>query len=213
MTEAQMDTVHPVKVAVVYHSGYGNTAKQASAVAMGAKEVPGVDVMLISVDQIEEHWQDLDDAAAIIFGSPTYFGGLSADFKAFMEATSSFWKNDLPWRNKLAGGFTNSMHMSGDKLNTLLTMAIFAMQHGMQWVGLDIYAGWGLTNSSPDDLNRLGSWLGAMAQSNGDSDAGPSPSDLKTAAYLGSRIAQLAKQWVAGREAATVSGRQEEIKQ
>lgn len=187
-----------VKVAVVYHSGYGNTAKQAQAVWEGIQQVEGVMALLISVDTIDNHWQDLEEADAIIFGTPTYMGGVSAAFKAFMDASSKVWAK-MGWRNKLAGGFTNSAKKSGDKLNTLMSLSIFAAQHGMQWVGLDIDGGWSTSKGSPEDLNRLGSWLGAMAQSNGDTDEGPSASDLRTAAYLGKRVATLAKQWVAGR--------------
>lgn len=189
-----------VKVAVVYHSGFGNTAKQAHAVARGAEEIEGVTVLLISVTDIEQHWEDVEAADALIFGTPTYFGGPSAAFKTFMEATSKIWVDNLRWKNKIAGGFTNSGNMSGDKLNTLMALAIFAAQHGMQWAGLDIDGGWNSSSGTPDDLNRLGSWLGAMAQSDNDTGVGPSNSDLATAAYLGKRIALLAKQWVAGRE-------------
>ena len=188
-----------VKVAVVYHSGYGNTAKQAQAVWEGVQQVEGVTGLLISVEVVDQYWQDLEEADAIIFGTPTYMGGVSAEFKAFMEATSPKVWTKFAWRNKLASGFTNSAKKSGDKLNTLMSLSIFAAQHGMQWVGLDIDGGWATSKGSSEDFNRLGSWLGAMAQSNGDTDEGPSASDLRTAAYLGKRVATLAKQWVAGR--------------
>lgn len=193
----------PVKVAVVYHSGYGNTAKQAQAVARGIEEIPGVTALLIPVDTVDAHWADLDAADAMIFGTPTYMGSPSAAFKGFMEATSKVWADNQRWKNKLAGGFTNSANMNGDKLNTLISLSLFAAQHGMQWAGLDIFAGWNTTKGSADDLNRLGSWLGAMAQSNSDSFDGPSDSDLWTAAYLGKRIATLARQWVIARDLTT----------
>jgi NAD(P)H dehydrogenase (quinone) len=189
-----------IQVAVIYHSGYGSTAKQAMAVAAGTQEIPGVSTMLIPVEEVHEHWIELDDVDAMIFGTPTYMGGPSAAFKAFMESTSKVWADNLRWKNKIAGGFTNSGNMSGDKLNTLISLSIFAAQHGMQWVGLDMHGGWNSSKGSAEDLNRLGSWLGAMAQSDGDTHLGPSDSDLKTAAYLGKRVASLAKLWVAGRQ-------------
>jgi len=198
---SQFQVLDEVKVVVVYHSGYGNTAKQAQVVAAGAQEVPGVTALLISVDEVNDHWQDLNEADALIFGTPTYMGGPSAAFKGFMDDTVKVWSDNLGWKNKIAGGFTNSGNMNGDKLNTLISLSIFAAQHGMQWVGLDLYGGWNTTTGSADDLNRLGSWLGAMAQSHKDTDDGPSASDLKTAAHLGKRVALLAKQWVAGRQA------------
>lgn len=190
-----------VRVAIVYHSGYGHTARQAQAVADGARSVAGAQVQLIQVEEVEGHWADLDAADAIIFGAPTYFGSASAAFKAFAEASVAVWADNLRWRDKLAAGFTNSKTMSGDKLNTLLSFVILAAQHGMPWVGLDLYPGWHTTGSSPDELNRLGSWVGAMAQSNSDASAeeAPSASDLRTAARLGRRVALAAQRWLRGR--------------
>lgn len=98
------------------------------------------------------------------------------------------WR-ELKWRNKIAAGFTNSGAQSGDKLNTLISMALFAAQHAMIWVGLDLFAGNSSSKGSTNDPNRLGSWLGATAQSNmdGGPEAAPPESDLKTAVHLGRR--------------------------
>jgi NAD(P)H dehydrogenase (quinone) len=196
-----------VRVAIVYHSGYGHTERQARAVAEGVRSVAGASAQLISVDQAELHWADLDVADAIIFGAPTYFGAASAAFKRFAEASVTVWADGLRWRDKLAAGFTNSKTMSGDKLNTLLSFVILASQHGMQWVGLDLYPGWHTTGSSPEELNRLGSWVGAMAQSNSDAspEEAPSASDLRTAAHLGRRVGLLAQRWASGRAEETVA--------
>lgn len=71
------------------------------------------------------------------FGSPTYNGSISAKLKQFFEdANKPAWA-ELKWRNKIAAGFTNSGAHSGDKLNMLMSMALFAAQHAMVWVGLD----------------------------------------------------------------------------
>jgi multimeric flavodoxin WrbA len=100
--------------------------------------------------------------------------------------------------DKLGAGFTNSASQNGDKLNTLTDLAIFGAQHGMIWVGLDLMPGNNNSKGSVDDLNRLGSSLGAMAQSNADQgpEAGPIGSDLKTAEHLGKRVATLAARFV-----------------
>lgn len=98
------------------------------------------------------------------------------------------------WRNKIAAGFTNSGAMHGDKLNSLVTMALFAAQHGMIWVGLDIFPG-----KSPQEKNRVGGWLGAMAQSDDASpDITPIESDIDTAAHLGERVAHVTSQFKPG---------------
>jgi multimeric flavodoxin WrbA len=181
-----------MKVAVVYHSGYGHTAEQAKAVARGAESVENTTVKLIALGDAETPWAELESADAIIFGSPTYMGSVSAPFKKFQDESSKPWY-ERKWKDKIAAGFTNSASQNGDKLNTLQTLAIFAAQHGMIWVGLDLLPGNNNSKGSVEDLNRLGSFLGAMAQSNADQgpEHGPIASDLKTAEYLGKRVATL----------------------
>lgn len=188
-----------VKVAVVYHSGYGHTKVQAESVLKGAATVVGAEAALIAVESYEEQWDALDDADAIVFGAPTYMAGASAPFKAFLDATSSRWAEQR-WKDKLAAGFTNSAGHNGDKLNTLQQFSLFAMQHGMIWVGLGLLPGNHTSKGSADDLNRLAGFLGAMAQSNADqpADATPGDADRRTAEHLGARVAQAALRWRQG---------------
>lgn len=193
-------TIH---VAIAYHSGFGHTARQAEAVARGAASVSGVEAELHSVAELsDELWAALDRADAIIFGAPTYMGSPSAVFKAFAEGTSKIFADNMRWKDKIAAGFTNSQTINGDKLNTLVDFVILAAQHGMHWVNLGLYAGWDSSTGSIEDRNRLGSWLGAMAQSNVDAspEIAPPMSDLETAEALGHRVAQVTQQWIRGRE-------------
>ncbi len=192
-----------IRVAIAYHSGFGHTAKQAEAVARGAASVPGVHAELHNVAELtDDLWAALDRADAIIFGSPTYMGSPSAAFKAFAEGTSKVWADQLRWKDKIAAGFTNSQNIHGDKLNSLIDFVILAAQHGMHWVSLGLYPGWNTSVGSSEDLNRLGSFLGAMAQSNGDAgpEIAPPKSDLETAEALGRRVALVTQQWVRGRK-------------
>jgi NAD(P)H dehydrogenase (quinone) len=192
-----------IRVAVAYHSGYGHTGKQAEAVARGAAGVPGTAVDLLSVAELsDELWATLERADAIIFGAPTYMGGPSGVFKVFADASAKVWFEDR-WQDKVAAGFTTSGHMSGDKLNTLVYFATLAAQHGMHWVNLGMKGGWDTSKGNAEDLNRLGSWLGAMAQANKDQGAEivPPPSDLLTAEALGRRVATVTRQIVSGRRA------------
>ncbi len=185
---------------MVYHSGYGHTAKQAAAVAEGCGRESDVEVVSLAVDQLEdaesEAWAELDSADAIIFGCPTYMASPSAGMKAFMESTSGRWL-EQKWADKLAAGFTNSGSQNGDKQNTLVDIATFAAQHGMVWVNLNLLPGNNNSKGSVDDLNRLGSALGAMAQSNIDqgADVVPPQADLETASSLGHRVARCSKRW------------------
>jgi len=182
------------KVAVLYHSGFGHTEVQAKHVAKGAGEVEGVTAVLVKAEDATENLDILADADAIIFGSPTYMGSVSAAFKTFMDASSKVWFVQ-GWKDKVSAGFTNSHSLSGDKLNTLMQLAVFAAQHGMIWVSQ------GEPNGSPDGkpgdptaINRIGSTLGAMAQSENDSpEVTPPSGDLVTAELLGERVAKITK--------------------
>lgn len=127
-----------MSISIVYDSGYGHTKKQAEATAEGVRSVAGVEVRLVAVADGPVDWEALAASDAIIFGSPTYNGTISARFKQFMEdSTRTAWFPQA-WRNKIAAGFTNSGSMHGDKLNSLVTLTLFAAQHGMAWSG----SGW-----------------------------------------------------------------------
>jgi NAD(P)H dehydrogenase (quinone) len=178
-------------VSVVYHSGYGHTKVIAEAVVRGAAAVSGTRVDLVAVEDVEQHWGTLEASDAIIFGSPTYMGSVSGPFKMFMDVSSKVWF-EQKWKDKLAAGFTNSMGLSGDKLNTLQTLAIFAAQQGMLWVGLGEMV-------DPNGVNRLSSYLGAMTQAgNVPPDQEPGAADQATGEALGRRVAKAAERWRKG---------------
>lgn len=187
------------KVVVVYHSGYGHTSVIADAVMRGASAT-GADVHGVKVGQdggvSDDDWAMLDAADAIIFGAPTYMGSVSGPFKMFMDATSKAWFTQK-WKDKLAGGFTNSLSMSGDKLNSLFQLAILAAQHGMIWVS-QAEPNKSSPSGNPEAVNRIGSYLGVMAQSdNVAPDQSPMQGDIQTAELYGQRIANAAKRWTA----------------
>ncbi len=135
----------------------------------------------------EEVLRQLDDSDAIIFGSPTYMGSVSAQLKAFMDATSPRYLQ-RKWVDKLGAAFTVSGSPSGDKLNTLVTCAMFAMQHGMVWVGVA---------ESPvtgEGFNRLGIFFGAAGCALFEPPSEmPSTEDKLTGEMLGLRVARLAR--------------------
>lgn len=179
-------------VVVVFHSGYCHTAKQANAVFEGIKLVEDIEAKLVSISDIEKHWDDLNNASAIIFGAPTYMGSLSSDFKKFMDSTSKLWFTEA-WKDKIAAGFTNSGSLNGDKTFALLELFTFSAQHGMIWASLGLLPS-STSKAQRNDLNRLGSFTGAMAQSDVDtsSEVSPPEGDLATARHLGKRVAEIA---------------------
>jgi NAD(P)H dehydrogenase (quinone) len=188
-------------LAVAYYSGFGHTAVLADAVAAGAREA-GAHVHVIPVGRMtDEDWDILDAADGIVFGSATYMGNVSAGFQTFAEQTGRRCL-DGGWRDKVAAGFTNSGAKSGDKVNTLVSLAIFAAQHHMHWVSLGLGAGWNSASGSENDLNRLGFWLGAGAQTDVDANSDQvHPSDVQTCHHLGRRIAVVTRQLTVGRSA------------
>jgi multimeric flavodoxin WrbA len=182
-------------VAIVYHSGYGHTQALAEAVAAGAQAVPGIKTSLVPTTEAEVREAELDGADAIVFGSPTYMGGISADFAKFKDWTSKKWQARA-WQDKLAAGFTVSASWGGDKQNTLYQLLTLAQQQGMVWVGLGMAPGNNHSKGSIEDLNRTGASLGLMAQANADQgNEGIGASEFQTARSLGKRVAEAAVRW------------------
>ncbi len=192
-------SIHHPSLAVAYQSGFGHTAVLADAVARGAREAGG-SVTLIAVDAVTDaDWDVLDSADGIVFGTATYMGNVSAAFQAFAERTGRRCMNGT-WRDKTAAGFTNSGAKSGDKMHALMSLAVFAAQHHMHWVSLGLGAGWNSSTGSENDLNRLGFWLGAGAQTDVDANADEvHPADIRTCEHLGRRVASVTRQLLAGR--------------
>ena len=175
-------------IIVVYHSGYGHTTKQAEAVAKGA----GADLIAIDPngDITEEDWDKLDAAKAIIFGSPTYMGTVSWQFKKFADASSKRWFTQA-WKNKIFAGFTNSATMNGDKGSTIQYFVTLAMQHSGIWVGTGLMPA-NNKAAKHGDVNFVGGFTGALMTTPSDAGADEvNAGDLETARLLGVRVAEL----------------------
>lgn len=181
-------------ISIIYHSGSGHTSQMAKAVAKGAASIEEIKVNLLAIEGnqiVDGRWQNevvmeqLNSSDAIIFGSPTYMGSVSAQFKAFIDATSAVYFN-RKWQDKLAAGFTVSGSPSGDKMNALMTMFVLAAQQGMIWIGL------GDTPGNENGINRLGGYIGAMGQAMQESvDIAPNQEDKLTGEALGRRVAEM----------------------
>jgi NAD(P)H dehydrogenase (quinone) len=171
------------QIAVLFHSGYGHTQRVAQYVAEGA----GAELIAIDADGniSDADWATLDAADAIVFGSPTYMGMASWQFKKIADASSKRWFSSA-WKDKIAAGFTISASPSGDKLSTIQYFITLSMQHGMVWVGQP--------SMNDGTINRIGSNSGLMAQVGPTSPAADIPEgDLDTARQYGQRVAQVAK--------------------
>ena len=178
-----------MSIVIVYHSGYGHTKKVAEAVAAGS----GGALMAIDADGNlpEGGWEQLLAARAIVFGSPTYMGGPSWQFKKFADASSKPWFTQA-WRNKLAAGFTNSATMNGDKFSTLQYMFTLSQQHGMLWAGMGMMPA-NAKASTRDSLNNVAGFGGLMTATPSDASTDEMvPGDLATAKAYGQRVAAIA---------------------
>ena len=177
-------------IVIVYHSGYGHTKKIAEAVAAGS----GGTLLAIDAEGNlpEGGWDQLAAAKAIVFGSPTYMGSVSWQFKKFADTSSKPWFSQV-WKNKLAAGFTNSATLNGDKLSTLHYLFTLSQQHSMLWVGTGLMPA-NSKAATRADINNVGSFSGLMTVS--PSDASPDemiPGDIATAKKFGERIVEALK--------------------
>jgi NAD(P)H dehydrogenase (quinone) len=174
------------KIVIVYHSGYGHTKKVAEAVAEGS----GGTLLAIDAEGNlpEGGWEQLAAATTIVFGSPTYMGSVSWQFKKFADASSRPWFGQA-WKDKLAAGFTNSASMNGDKLSTLHYLFTLSQQHSMFWVGTGMMP----SNSKAatrNDVNYVASFAGLMTSTPSDASTDEMvPGDIATAQKFGERIA------------------------
>jgi multimeric flavodoxin WrbA len=191
-----------VKIAIVYFSRFGHTKLQAEAVRDGAASHPGAEVLLLDAAEATKRIDELDSYDAIVFGTATYMGNIAAGMKSFLEATVTKWGNGK-WKDKIAGGFTNSSNFSGDKFNTLVGLFTTAMQLGMIWVGVGDIVGANepdaestINGPSPACINRNSASIGPMASSFGvKTPAAPPSGDIETARSYGLRIAQIASRF------------------
>jgi len=176
------------RIVIPYFSGSGHTRRLAEALASGAGPA-----RLIEIASMQDaDWAALDKAEAIIFATPTYMGSAAARYDLFLEEAASRWPEQL-WADKIAAGMTVATYPSGDKLSTLMRLAVYAAQMGMIWVG-QAEIGAPVDPAKPG-INASGSWLGLMATSSRDKGQMIEADDLETARRFGARIARAARRW------------------
>ena len=178
------------KIAVVFHSGYGHTRRVAEYVAAGA----GAELLAIDAEGnlTDADWAKLGAADAIIFGTPTYMGGPSWQFKKFADASSKAWFTRA-WQDKVFGAFTNSASFNGDKGATMIGLQTLASQHGGIWVSLGMLPS-NTKAAARTDLNNMGGSVGLLVQSPSDAGVDEIPQgDLDTAKAYGARVAEVSR--------------------
>lgn len=157
-----------MKIAIVYHSETGNTAKIGGFIAEGAKRVTEADVKTMSLDALDADF--INEASVVLFGCPTYAVSMSWQMKKFLDTTS------LDLAGKLGGVFATANYVGGGSEIAELTMIAALLLRGMLVYSAGFTCGNPLTH------------LGAVAIQSGD-DA-----QRERAKIFGERMAQKAKE-------------------
>lgn len=199
-----------MKIKVVFYSMFGHIYKLAEAVAEGAREVEGAEVELLQVaelvpdDVLEKSGakkareafdriptakpSDLEDADAIIFGTPTRFGNMCAQMRSFLDQTGELWaKGRLI--GKVGSVFSSTGTQHGGQETTLTSFHITLLHHGMVIVGLP----YSETRQMTLDEVTGGSPYGATTIAGTDGSRMPSENELAMARFQGRHVADIAR--------------------
>lgn len=168
-------------VIIVYYSVNDNIHELAQYIKNGIRS-RNMSVSLMNIEHLNMY--ELSNADTIVFGCHTMMGGISGQYKLFMDLTNGHWHNQN-WKNKLAAGFTTGPFNS-EKMATLQTMAGFAAQHSMLWISQGHLAE-NEGRASSEIINRQGSYLGLICETN--ASINNQSNDNQTAYFFGIRIA------------------------
>jgi NAD(P)H dehydrogenase (quinone) len=113
------------KILIIYSSRSGNTEKMARSVAQGVKKAE-VDVETKKVDEVDV--DDLFAVEGVILGSPTYFGVMAADMKAFVDKSIKCFGK---LQGKVGGAFATSGGIGGGNETTIMSLLEALLIHGM----------------------------------------------------------------------------------
>lgn len=192
------------KVLVLYYSTYGHVETMAASIAEGARSVEGVEVTVkrvpetLSADVVQKMGGKLDHSApeasaaelgdydAIIFGTPTRFGNMAGQMRAFLDQTGGLWmKGALIGK---VGSVFVSTGTGGGNESTIISFATTLIHHGMVFVGLPY--------SCPEltDVSEVkgGSPWGAGTIAGADGSRQPSAKELAQARFQGQHVAGIA---------------------
>jgi NAD(P)H dehydrogenase (quinone) len=203
-----------MKTLVLFYSTYGHIWKLAEAIAEGAREVEGNEVVIKRVpetlpqsilDQIGatdaqkafSHLpvatpDELTEYDAILFGTPTRYGNLCGQMQAYMDSTGGLWaKGALV--GKVGGAFVSTATQHGGQETTLRAFHTELLHHGFVIVGLP-YAWQG--QMGHEDVTG-GTPYGASTVTGGQGERMPSANELEGARFQGKHTSEIAKKLAA----------------
>ncbi|HUN62892.1 MAG TPA: NAD(P)H:quinone oxidoreductase [Candidatus Sulfotelmatobacter sp.] len=198
-----------IKVQVVFYSMYGHVYRMAEAVVEGAKQVPGAEVSLYQVaelvpdDVLEKYGakgakaafakvpvakpEQLADADAILFGTPTRFGNMAAQMRFFLDQTAPLWRKGA-LVGKVGSVFASTGTQHGGQETTITSFHTTLLHQGMIIVGVP-YTEPGLTYMG--EISG-GTPYGATTMAAADGSRQPTENELKIARYQGKHVAEIA---------------------
>lgn len=194
------------KVLVLYYSSYGHIETMAQSIAAGAKEIEGAEVTIkrvpetVEADVARQSGIKLDQAApiaqpgeladydAIIFGTPTRFGNMTAQMRSFLDQTGGLWANGA-LIGKVGSVFVSTATQHGGQETTITSFHTSLLHHGMVVVGLPYSA----QGQMRIDEMTGGSPYGATTIAGGDGSRQPSDNELELARFQGNHVAAIAK--------------------
>lgn len=198
-----------MKVLVVYYSTYGHVHKMAEAIAEGVRQVDGAEAVLrrvpetLPADVLEKMGaneaqkafshvpictvEELAEADAVIFGTPTRFGNMCGQMRQFLDATGQLWTQGK-LVGKVGSVFTSTGTQHGGQESTILSFHISLLHHGFVIVGLP-YAFQGQMRN--DEITG-GSPYGASTIAGTSGERLPSENELDGARFQGRHVATIA---------------------
>jgi NAD(P)H dehydrogenase (quinone) len=205
------------KVQIVFYSMYGHTYRLAEAVAEGVREVPDTEVALFQVpelvpeDVLEKSGakaaraafahipfatpEQLAEADALIFGTPTRFGNMAAQMRNFLDQTGPLWMQGA-LIGKVGSVFTSTASQHGGQETTLTSFHVTLLHHGMIVVGVP-YSEPAMTTM--EEISG-GTPYGASTITGSDGARMPSPGELAIARFQGRHVATVTRCLKRGRE-------------
>jgi NAD(P)H dehydrogenase (quinone) len=205
----------PTKLQVIFYSSYGHVYRMAEAIVEGAREVADTEVTLWQVpeltpDEVLEKSgakaarakfaqvpvatvEQLGEADAIIFGTPTRFGNMCAQMRNFLDQTGGLWMRG-GLIGKVGSVFTSTATQHGGQESTVLSFHTTLLHHGMVIVGVPY------SEQRQMTLTEIsgGSPYGAATMAGGDGSRQPSENELAIARFQGRHVAQIASRLKAG---------------
>jgi NAD(P)H dehydrogenase (quinone) len=194
------------KVLVLYHSSYGHLETFAGEIAEGARSVPGTEVTIKRVPETmspeamaaahmkaEQAYpvvtiDELPSYDAIIFGTPTRFGGMSGQMRTFLDQTGGLWAKGA-LSGKVGSVFVSTGTIGGGQEATALSFYTSLMHHGM----ILVTPGYGAPELSDVSEIRGGTPYGAGTIAGGDGSRQPTQKEINVARYQGKRVAEVAQ--------------------